>query len=191
MIKLKILVLLLIIVSSFAPSEKMVKVKLPYEAASVTVMLHESFKVLEEGLIAQKYPAAKKTDAAFTTEDNWVDFVFNVARTQWAENDIELFAKFNKSTLLTLYDKLTFEQEQIIEINKKKCVVYEFVAMQKIDYKNSELGSKGPVKQYFYLVYTIHNDKVLIFNFNCPFKYKKKWQPEAALIMNSIKIGKK
>jgi hypothetical protein len=192
MFKLKLLAIALIAFCSFVPAEKMVKIKLPYNEAGLYVMLHESFKPLEEGYIAQKYPAAKKADAVFSTEDNWVDFAFNIARTQWEDNDLEMFVKFNKATLSTLYDKITYEKESIEEINGRKFAIYEFVAMQKADYKTQELGvTSGPVKHYYHLVYTIHNKKVLLFNFNCPFKHKKKWQPESAKIMASIKFAKK
>lgn len=188
MIRLTVIASAIVFMASFS-ADKGQKIKLPYPDAAITVVLPQGFTPLEEGLIAEKYPAAKKADAVYSTKDLDVDFAFNVTRTSWPDNNIQMFGKFNKATIMSIYDKVVFAKDTVVEIDKRKFLIYEFDAVAKGEFKLEENQTKAPLKQYYYLAYTFHNKKVLLFNFNCHQKLKKKWKNDAAKIINSIRFS--
>ncbi len=142
----------------------------------VTAKLPSDFVPMSDDDIAYKYPSTKKPLAMFTNSERLVDFGLNVSKSKFPGNDLKILQQIYKATLLDMYQKVQFKQEQIKEINKKQFIVFEFT---------SQVESQ---RTYTYLLYTLVKDQVYLFNFSCPFPIMDKWQTVADKVMNSIKM---
>ncbi len=154
-------------------------------ARTITILMPDDFRTMTDQELAAKYFTYRKPLAMFTNQDHTVDFGFNVSATRWNYNDLELLQKFYKSTIQNLYTNITMVQEGIKEINKKKYIVFEFVSEVKADQNNPIQQSK---RAYTYLLYTIVEEEVYIFNFTTPASLRNYWSPIAGEMMKSLKL---
>lgn len=164
---------------------KLVKTKITKD---ITVSLPADFAPMTDDDMAKKYFTYRKPTAMYTNPDRVVDFGFNQTQTQWRKTDLPILQKFYKSSIVSMYSKVDFEQETIGTINNRDFVIFEFVSEVKDEDPNS-LNKGSVTRQYSYIQYTIENNKVLVFNFTCPNQMKDKWQDVARAIMGSIKIN--
>jgi len=176
----KLLVLPLLIVMMGFNGDKMTKTKL---SDNISCLLPQNMHPMIEGEVIRRLPSARKPIAAYTDESQLVDFSVNMAATQWAEKDIEIAQSFYKSSILNLYDDVKFIKEEIVTINKKQFIVFEFLSLVQGD----DLTMK-PLRKYSYVQYALYNSQALVFGFNCPAQLRTKWQETAGKIMNSVKI---
>lgn len=185
MFKTCFLFIFLLILSSFAQKDDSPKLARKAIARSITALLPEDFRPMTEQEIARKYFSYRKPLAMLTNQDQTVDFGFNVAATTWQYEDLVLLQKFYKATLQNMYTNIVMLQDGIKEINKQNYIVFEFVSEVVPDKNNPIQQTK---KTYTYLLYTIVEDEVYIFNFTSPSHLRNYWSPIADQIMKSVKL---
>jgi hypothetical protein len=163
-----------------ADGKKLVKTQLTKE---VSVSLPVDFTPMTDDDIARRYPSHRKPVAMFTDQSRNVDFGLNTNRTEWKEEDLPMMQKFYKSSIMSLYNKVDFINEEIKEVGKRKFIVLEFT---------SEVSDpeKAPIRKYTLIQYTIAEGNTMIFNFTCNLRQKDEWQPTAHAIMQTVKIKK-
>lgn len=162
---------------------KMTKISLD---KNVTIKLPSDFVVMSDDDIAAKYPAYRKPIATYISPDRLADFSYNVTNGVWG-NDIKLLKDVYKATIQNTYSKVEFIQDTIIKIKKRNYVVFEYVS--EIEDKSASQSSKPVVRNYTYAKYALQNGEIYLMRFNCPEKYKDKYQPAAQEIMKSVKIN--
>jgi len=156
-----------------AVAQKLKTVKL---MDGVKVSLPKEFSQMTDDDVAQKYPSTKKPLVLYTNPDRIIDFGLNVTKSKFPGNDLELLRGIYKSTFLHMYNKVTFIQDEIKTINKRKFINFEFIA---------EFEGQ---RTYSNLMYTLVKDQVFLFNFTCPQPVYQKWQATANAIMPTIKM---
>jgi len=178
-----LLVLLsLFFISAFSPKLKKVKLN-----ENVSIRLPEDFLPMTDDDIARKYYTYRKPLAAFTNPEQVANFSFNQSVTPWRQKDIILLKDFYKASVMKLYTKVDFVQENIVSINKRDFAVLEFTSQVSDEDKNSPNFGKV-TRGYDYIQYTVEKGKVLIFHFSCPFQMKENWSAKAKEIMMTVKI---
>jgi hypothetical protein len=184
---IKFFFLLITIFFSFTQPDqgKWVKTKLTKE---ITVQLPADFSRMTDDDLAKKYFTYRKPTAMYTNPDRLVDFGLNITETRWRQEDLPLLQKFYKSGIAKMYTNVNFIQDTINTFNNRDFVVFEFVSELKDDESNS-LQRGSIVKQYSYMLYTVVDNRVHVFNFTCPAQIKAKWQDTAREIMQTIKIN--
>jgi hypothetical protein len=155
------------------------KLKSKKIAEGVRASLPDNFYPMSNDDIAQRYPSTKKPLCMYTDIDRAVDFGLNESKSNWAGGDLKVLQQVYKSTILSLYKKVDFIQEGIKTIKKRDYIYFEFTC-----------EAQGNSK-YIYLLYSVVNQKVFIFNFTCDQAQMKKWQSTARAIMETVKISPK
>ncbi len=178
----RLLVVCTLALFAFA-SAKLIKTKV---ADGVVVSLPKQLQPMTPEDIAQRYPSVRNPLGAFTNVDRDADFSVNISATQWRAQDIDLAAKFFKSGIHNLYDRVDFLQEGIQTINKKKFVVYEFES--RINGNRLKEGERQPILRYSYVQYFVEQGRTLVFAFNCPKDKKDEWQATVHAMMKSVKV---
>lgn len=173
---------ILIVLLAFAPT-KLVKTKI---ADGIMVSLPKELQPMTPEDIAQRYPSVRNPLGAFTNLDRDADFSVNISATQWRAQDIELAAKFFKSGIHNLYDRVDFLTEGVQTINKKKFIVYEFES--RINGNKLKEGERQPILRYSYVQYFVESGRTLVFAFNCPRDKKEDWQSTVHAMMKSVRV---
>jgi hypothetical protein len=180
-----LLALLLLPLAAFVQEEpKLSRVKLNDH---VSMMLPRDFKPMTDDQIAERYFTYRKPVAMYTNPEGDVDFGLNMTATQWKAEDLEILQRFYKSSINKMYTEVKFEREAIEQINGKKFIVFEFSAVVRPD-KNESMQLKAR-SSYTHIQYTVHNEKVYVFNFTSPYLQRAKWKNTATEMMKTIKIG--
>jgi hypothetical protein len=179
---MRIAIFLSLVLFAFAPS-KLIKTKI---ADGVMVSLPKELQPMTPEDIVQRYPSVRSPLGAYTNVNRDVDFSVNISATQWREQDIELAAKFFKSGIHNLYDRVDFLTEEIQTINKKKFVVYEFES--RINGNKLKEGERQPILRYSYVQYFVKSGRTLVFAFNCPKDKKEEWQATVHAMMKSVTV---
>lgn len=159
-----------------AVAQKLVTVKV---AEGIKVKLPKDFAPMSDDDLAIKYPSSKKPLFAYTSPDRLVDFNVNVSKSKLPGNDLNIMKGFYKATILNLYEKVEFLNEGVKTIADRQFIIFEY---------NSKFEEK---KYYNYIMYTLVDDQVFIFNFACPLLRKQQWQPVAGRMMESVKVTAK
>ncbi|MEL7002438.1 MAG: hypothetical protein AAFN93_06855 [Bacteroidota bacterium] len=179
----KTLILTALLITFTAAKEKLVKTKV---TENITVSLPKSFFEMTPSDIAQRYPSVRKPIGAYTNEERLVDFSINVSATQWRSTDVKIAKDFFKASIVNLYDRVDFINEEIKTIGDREFIVFEFDS--RINGNARSLEGTGPVRGYSYVQYLISKGKTIVFSFNCPIQRKEAWQATAKEVMNSIKV---
>ena len=153
----------------------------------VSIKLPVEFLPMSDDDIARKYYTYRKPLAAFTNPERLADFSFNQSATPWRQKDLILLKDFYKASILKLYTKVDFIQENIVVVNKREFAVLEFTSQISEEDKNSPNFGKI-TRGYDYIQYTVEKGKVLIFHFSCPFQIRENWQATAKSIMMTAKV---
>lgn len=161
-------------------SDKLIKVKLNNE---VTVFIPESFTPMTKEDMEIRYQSYRVPLALYTDQSRLVEFGVNRSFSRWQPEDIEMMGEFYEASLLELYDKVTFIEKGIKEINGHKFVFFEFqsVVYPENDYQDS-------ARKYTYLMYGLSEGTTYLFNFTCDQYLQKEWQLTAQKIMDQIKL---
>jgi hypothetical protein len=142
---------------------------------------------MPDELIASRYPAQRKPIAAYTGYNGQVDLVVTEKPSTFSKKDLPLLQKFYKPAILSMYSEVEFIREEVSTINGREFLIFEFVSAVKDDEKKK--NKLAPIRKYTIVQYTIENDKLLIFTFNCPVALKPEWQVTANKMMRSVKIS--
>ncbi|MEM7550607.1 MAG: hypothetical protein AAF363_13075 [Bacteroidota bacterium] len=178
--------LILIFLSLFLQSEKLVKQKIQDAENTFTFSIPEDFIAMSEADRQQKLQSYRKSVAAYSSYDRQTDFGVNRAFSRFPGNDIELLSQFYKSSIYNLYTKVEMINEEIKEINGRKFAVFEFNSY--VSDEEKTFGSAEVIAKYVYVQYTVVDDNTIVCNFQCPLYFKDKWQETASEMMNSISI---
>jgi hypothetical protein len=182
MIKKLSFLLLFALASAFA-TPGLVKTKLP---DGVTVSLPATMYAMTPDDIAQRYPSVRAPLGAFTDQDRAVDFSVNISATKWPDGDTDLAAKFFKSGLTNLYDRLDIISEGTQVIHKKKFIFFEFES--RISGDRRKQGFTDPILKYTYIQYLVEKNRTLVFTFSCPKDQRGDWQETAKEIMLNVRV---
>lgn len=149
------------------------------------MMIPSDFITMVESERNRKYLSTKEPIALYTNNDRTVDLGINETNSLWSTGDLAILKDFYKANILSLYTEVAFIQEEIIDIDGRSFIAFEFNS-KVVD----ERGLGKPIAKYTYILYTIREERVLLFNFSAPFRYRQAWQPVARDMMNSIRIKK-
>ena len=190
-----LMLVMLISFTSFAQYKKTKfnKIKI---ADFVQVSIPEGFTEMPPELYSRKYNAYRPPIAIYTSEDQNADFGVNesvnrslkaFARSDWNAKDLEMIKGIYKASIAGMHSEVTFIQDKVESINGRNYAILEFVGAVKDEDKAITFNNK-PVRQYSYLMYTVKEGRILIFNFNCPVQIQNQWQDIAKQIMSSVSI---
>lgn len=163
----------------------------------ITVGMPKDFTQMSDDDIASKYPSTKKPVSMYTNLDRTVDFGLNISKSRWGGLDLKILQGIFRSTIVESYDTVMFIQEDIISINGRPYVRYEYNSL----FDNTQ--------GYHYLLISIlaktvgeaeidkeklapdNANHLLIFNFYCAKPFQEKYQPIARAMMQSIHVNTK
>ncbi len=149
----------------------------------ISMKIPSDFIPLVESERNSKFLSAKEPIALYSNTDRTVDLGINETNSRWSIDDLAILKDFYKANILSLYTEVAFLQEEIITIDDRSFIAFEFNS-KVVD----ERGLGKPIAKYTYILYTIRENRVLLFNFSAPFRYRQTWQPVAQEMMNSIRI---
>ena len=168
--------------TAFSPI-RLVKTKINNK---ITVSLPEDFEAMTPEDIIQRYPSVRAPIGAYTNADRLVDFCVNVSATQWPDGNAEFAAKFFKSTIYNMYDRVEMISEGKVTLHKQDYFFFEFDSRLNPDRK--EVATQDALFKYTYIMYLVKPDQTLVFSFNCTKDQKEDWQETAREIMHSIRV---
>lgn len=164
---------------------KLVKTKV---TDAITMSLPQEFIAMSQSEIIDRYVSAKTPAAAYTDYSRVVDLGLNITSSIWHEKDLHIMTSFNKSSIMQIYDNVQFLTEEIVEINGRDFLVFEFLAS--VTDEEGVTVRQQSISKFIRIQYAILNRKMVVFNFSCPVHLKEKWQPLAKEMMSTIKISK-
>ena len=126
------------------------------------------------------------TLANFVSDDRQSDLSVNRSELRWSQADEELLSQFYKANILNIYDQVEMIQEEIIAINGRKFIIFEFSG-QVVDEPNAFKAAKRR-SDYTYIQYAIVSDGILIFRFTSSSQMTNYWKESIREAMNSVEI---
>ncbi len=199
--------LLYITMATVVHAQKLKKTKVN---DNITIKLPENFIVMSDREYQQEFAGYRKPIAMYRSNVGKATFGINTALThapagtrqtfvdskgkmrkhqaEWSLNDLKMMKSLYKSTILRLHDGVRFKQDKIQTIRKRNFVVFEFVGVVKAEKKKLVGKAKGILRQYSYLMYTVKEGKIYIFNFSCPAKELREWKSSVYKMMKSIRV---
>jgi hypothetical protein len=165
-----------------------VKYKFVYKkqkmAEGVSVALPQGFRQMTDGEMKQEYPNFHKPVIMMTSEDGVADFGYNISFNQWGRN-LKLLKEFMKANNSYYFKDIQYLQDTISNLDGRDFVVLEFVSYTQNKETDRELP---PIRTYSYMMYTVEDNRILVFNYTCPARYMDKWKQAAPRIMASVDI---
>ncbi|MBS1952392.1 MAG: hypothetical protein OJF59_002008 [Cytophagales bacterium] len=179
---MKRITFLVLVLFAFAPA-RLVKTKVNDD---ITVSLPSSFVKMAEDDIIVRSTMVRAPLGAYTNLNRDVEFVANISPTQWPDADMEVAAKFFKSNIYNLYDRVDMISSGIQIVRKKKYIFYEFES--RINGNKMKESERIPVYRYSFVQYYVTKGRTLVFTFSCPKDQREEWQATAHAIMKSLKV---
>jgi len=161
-------------------SDKLVKVKLNEK---VTIYIPSSFSPMSKADMELRYESYRLPLALYSDPSRLVDFGVNRSFSRWQPEDIEMMGAFYEASLMELYDKVTFIEKGLKEVNGHQFVFFEFQSIV-----NPENEFQDKAKKYTYLMYGLSEGTTYLFNFTCDLHLQNEWQEVANEMMNQIKL---
>lgn len=153
----------------------------------ISMLVPAQFLPMTQSDLVNKYVSYRMPIAMFTSADRRIDLGVNQNSSPWSSGDLNILKDFYKAGILNLFTEVTFIRDEIRDIGGRSFVVFEFVSRVS-DEDQSFGGLSNPVSNYTYIMYTLHNQRVLLFNFTSPISYRSQWQEAAHQIMESVRI---
>ena len=153
----------------------------------IEVKVPVAFTQFTPSEVVGRYLSNSTPLAVYGDEQRTVDFSISSNDTRWKAADAVILKDFYKSTILSQYTKVTFEQEGLKEINGQQFIVFEFQSALTDD-KPNIIGQVPVIRKYTYLLYALKDGKQYVFNFNSPAQDRERWKSTAAKMMQSIKL---
>lgn len=166
-----------------ADQPKLTKIKVSQD---ITVSVPNDWRPMDDLDFRERYPSVRAPLAAYTNNDRNTDFSVNISATRWPDANLELASKFFKSSLTNTFDRITFIDEGIREVNGKSYVFFEFES--RINGNKNQLGNADPVLKYTYLQYLVQPQRTLVFSFNCSRRDREAWEATARSMMKNIRV---
>lgn len=153
----------------------------------ISIKVPTSFIPMSPGEVNSRYVSYRSPIAMFTSSDGLIDLGINKNSSQWEGNDITILKSFYKANIQNLFTEVKFLQDDIIKISEREFVVFEFLSKMS-DEEKTFGGVSSPVSKYTYIMYTLYDNNVLLFNFTCNVRKRAEWQSAAKEIMESVRI---
>ena len=184
-IKVMLLSILAVLLWAFQGPVELVKTKINDH---ISASIPESFSLVGEQALSEKYVSSRKPVALFTSPDGQVDFSVNLSANQWQHFDLPLAKDFYKASLSTLYSDLKMLKEEIVEINGQPAAIFEYIGT--VEGEESAVRASRAVSKYTYIAYAMVNGKVVVSTFSAPANQQARWAPVAEEVIHSLKIKK-
>ncbi|MEJ8756413.1 hypothetical protein WG947_05370 [Pontibacter sp. H259] len=173
---------IILIASAALAAPKLKKVNITKE---ISIKLPKDFAPMTDDDIAREYPATTKPLAVYTSTDGNIDFSLTQKRSTFRARDLGMLREFYKANLVETFTNIDFIRQEIMEINGKQFIVFEFVSSLADERGASHLK---PVQKYSIIMYTIAGNQLQIYTLHLPFLLKNQWQETAREIMSSVSI---
>ncbi|MEQ8473962.1 MAG: hypothetical protein RIC35_22390 [Marinoscillum sp.] len=134
-----------------------------------------------------RYVSAKPPIAMYTYQNQQIDLGINETSNQWQGGELEIIKSFYKASIANLFTEVQFLQENIQQIGGRDFIVFEFVS--RVTDEDNTFGNGSSISKYTYIVYTLFQDRVMLFNFTCPARFRHEWEATAKEMMESIRIN--
>lgn len=154
---------------------------------NITAKVPSDWTLMSQAEIIDASVASTDPVAMYASQDRRANFGVTIKPTQWRQMDMGILKDFYKSNIMNLYTKVDFSKDEIITVNKKSYISFEFESFLEDDGEFS-IDSKKSIKKYTYLRYHIEDGQLYVFSFNAPPNQKNQYAPMAELIMDSIGI---
>lgn len=154
-------------------------------AEGVSVSLPTGFRQMTDDEMKLEYPNFHKPVIMLTSEDMVADFGYNISFNQWGKN-LKLLKEFMKANHSYYFKDIQYLQDTFVTINDRKYILFEFVSFTQNKETDRELA---PIRTYSYMMYTVEDNRILVFNYTCPARYMDKWKQAAPAIMASVSIN--
>ncbi len=151
----------------------------------VSAALPSDFRPMTEGEMKQKYPNFHKPVVMMTSADEVANFGYNISFNQWGRN-LKLLKEFMKANNSYYFKDIQYLQDTISALDGRNFIVLEFVSFTQNKETDRELPS---IRTYSYMMYTVEDNRILVFNYTCPAMYMDKWKQAAPKIMSSLQIN--
>lgn len=152
----------------------------------ISMKVPQDFVPMSQQELISRYVSARAPIAMYTSQDQQTDLGINETSNNWQGGDLEIIQSFYKASIANLFTEVDFIQEEIQTIGDRGFIVFEFVS--KVSDENSTFGNGTSVSKYTYIVYTLFQEKVVLFNFTCPARLRQQWAAPVKEMMNSIRI---
>jgi hypothetical protein len=130
-------------------------------------------KQMTEQELSAKFLGARIPEVAMTDAQSMVEFTITASPTFWQDGDVALLKEFYDSSIPSLFQRIDFSQKELVTINGKEFVAYQFEG------KPDTEGGRSAEQRFTYLLYTIHKNGLVTISFSCPPYLLSKWQPIA------------
>ena len=156
----------------------------------ISMLLPKDFVKMNDDLLAKKYYTYRKPTAIYTDASTLIDIGVNITNTYWDAKDMKILKDLYKGSLQASYSKVEFLQEKIVSIKKREFIIFEFIGkiVEENETKKAVSGKKGTLETYNYMMYAVVENKIIVFNFNCPLKISQEWREPTKKMMESVKI---
>lgn len=171
------------------------KLKTQKMVEGITVAMPKDFTQMSDDDVASKYPSTKKPVSIFTNLDRTVDFGLNISKSRWGGYDLQILKDIFRSTIVESYDTVMFIQEDIISINGRPYVRYEYNSLfdktQGYHYLLISILAKtvGEAEVNTEKLAPENANHLLIFNFYCAKAFQSANQPIARAMMETIHVN--
>ena len=173
-----LILLLLIFLSQTLPAQELV---LDKASDKVTIRIPANFHKLTPEEAQRRYLSPHAPLAMYSDANNETDLVLNNTNAFFDAKDIPIMRDFYRSTLRSLYSKVTFIREAQETIGKRKALVFEFTS--ELQEKN-----KSPLKKYTYIQYILWGQRVVVCSFTCDERLRPKYQLLISKVMPTVRL---
>jgi hypothetical protein len=149
----------------------------------VTMGVATTLRSMTQQELSSKFLGAKIPDAALTEQSSAVEFTITGSPTFWMEKDMVLLKEFYDSSIPALFSEIDFKQKEMVSIDDRTFVAYEFTATPVVEDPN-----KMPEKRYTYILYTIYRKGMVTISFSCPPYLQEEWKPIVQEMYKTIKF---
>lgn len=180
---IRVILLSLAFLTLSSQQYKLTKVKINKD---ISIKLPSDFTPVPPDEIAAKYMSYRSPIALYSNLTKSTDFSINYSVSKWQSNDLALVQSFYKSNISNLFDSVEFLEEDIVNINERDFIVFEFNST--ISEAQSSLRENSYVKKYYYIQYALKDGHVFIFSLSSPAGEASTWRPVFKEIMQSVKL---
>ena len=143
----------------------------------VTLLAPKGLTQMTEEMVAVKYPDhANKPNWVLTDEEGKVNLAYSYTKTEIDDNGIPGFTDELITQLKANRKDIKFIDDGILLQDGKNIGYIKFISQAKDQ------------KIFNYFFYINLDNRLLLFNFNCINKWRKKWETSADEIANSIRV---
>jgi len=177
---------ILILLTAMVASAQHVRLTRKKINKEISVSLPAAFTAMTPEDLIQRYPSVRAPLGAYSDPDRLADFSVNISATRWPDNNLEFAKDFFKASVMNMFDRVTMEQEGIVELHGKRYIFFEFDS--RINPEKRNLSTQDALVRYTYIMYLVEPSRTLVFSFTCTRDVREQWQPVAREVMKTIRV---